>query len=58
MSNYNWVFFSFANFQDGFSLKEETEGSKPELTSRDDVTEGTEPKAASSHEDVVSGMPL
>ncbi|XP_017337057.2 microtubule-associated protein tau isoform X9 [Ictalurus punctatus] len=37
--------------------KEETAGSKPDSTSRDDVTEGTEPKAASDHEDVVSAAP-
>lgn len=58
MSKYNWSFFSFAHFQEGISLKEETAGSKPESTSRDDVTEATEPKAAPSHDAVVSGMPL
>lgn len=58
MSKCNRIFFSSANCHDGLSFKEETAGSKPDSTSRDDVTEGTEPKAASDHEDVVSGMPL
>ncbi|KAK3525044.1 hypothetical protein QTP86_013911 [Hemibagrus guttatus] len=40
--------------KDEHPLTEDTEGLKPESTSRDDFTEGTEPKAASSHEDVVS----
>ncbi|XP_058260877.1 microtubule-associated protein tau [Hemibagrus wyckioides] len=43
--------------KDEHPLTEETEESKPESTSRDDVTEGTEPKAASTHEDVVSAAP-
>ncbi|KAL6460625.1 hypothetical protein MHYP_G00305910 [Metynnis hypsauchen] len=34
--------------------KEETEGSKPEVTSQEPVTEGTEPKTVSRQEDVVS----
>ncbi|XP_072531278.1 uncharacterized protein maptb isoform X2 [Salminus brasiliensis] len=36
--------------------KEETEGSKPEVTSREPKTEGAEPKTVSPQEDVVSGM--
>ncbi|KAF5893923.1 microtubule-associated protein tau-like isoform X1, partial [Clarias magur] len=39
------------------SLTEETEGSNPEPTSLDNVAEGTEPKTAPSHEDVVSAAP-
>ncbi|KAM9434232.1 uncharacterized protein maptb isoform 2-T4 [Clarias gariepinus] len=39
------------------SLTEETEESKPEPTSLDKVAEGTEPKAAPSHEEVVSAAP-
>lgn len=58
MSKFNWSIISFATFQDEHPLTEETEESKPEPISRDNVTEGTEPKAASGHEDVVSGMPL
>ncbi|XP_046700193.1 microtubule-associated protein tau isoform X1 [Silurus meridionalis] len=43
--------------KDGISLKEDAEESKPESISQDDVTEETEPKAASSHEDVLSAAP-
>ncbi|XP_027033716.2 microtubule-associated protein tau isoform X7 [Tachysurus fulvidraco] len=43
--------------KDEHPLTEATEESKPEPTSRDDVTKGTEPKAASGHEDVVSAAP-
>lgn len=64
MGKGNWIYFSYATFQDGISLREETEGSKPDSTSRDHETvapeapDASEPKATSSHEDVVSGMLL
>ncbi|KAM9434236.1 uncharacterized protein maptb isoform 6-T8 [Clarias gariepinus] len=43
--------------KEDLSLTEETEESKPEPTSLDKVAEGTEPKAAPSHEEVVSAAP-